>query len=127
MKRSNCTTYSVPHLCTTDCSWPIIKTLIGAFNNETLEQYIFRSFQIVVGNATNDTLPIKICKTFVHISLYHSMKTFCRKIDQLFKEVNTGCLSDIFVLIKHLSPYSVQCDSAISYFEENFNKSREHC
>ena len=135
MIRYNYTTYSVPLLCITDCSWPIIKSLIGAFNNKTLEQYIFRSFQIVSGNATNDTLPIKICKTFVHISLCHSMKAFCRKIDQLFKKekkfikycmsviVNTGGLSDIFVLIKHLfrillSPYSVQCDSAKSSFEE---------
>ena len=102
MKRYNYTTCSVPLLCITDCSWPIIKSRIGASNNETLEQYIFRSFQIVSGNATNDTLPIKICKTFVTqslchsvtqslchsvtLSLCHSMKAFCRKIDQLFKK-----------------------------------------
>ena len=37
MKRYNYTTFSVPLLCTTDFSWPIIKSLIGTFNNESIE------------------------------------------------------------------------------------------
>ena len=135
MRRYNYTTHSVPVLCTTDCSWPIIKCLISAFNNETLEEYIFRSFQIVSGNATIDTLPVKSQKTFVHISLCHSMKSYAKKIDKLIKTdkkflkyymsviANTGGLSDVFLAIKHLfyillSPYSYQCVDSKIFFEE---------
>ena len=135
MRSYNYTTYSVPILCTSDCSWPIIKCLIGAFNNETLEQYISRSFKIVSGFAENDTLPIQYHKTFLHISLCHSMKSFCRKINKLFKSdknfvkyctsvvANTRSLNDLFQHITHLfqlllAPYSVQCDDDKSYFHD---------
>ena len=126
MRKFNYTTYSVPLLCTTDCSWPIIKCLIGTFNNETLEQYIMRSYQIVSGKATDDTLSINFHKTFVHISLCHSMKAYCKKIDNSIKKMsgiaNTGNLNEILLRIKHLfnillSPSSSQCKDAVSYFE----------
>ena len=42
MKRFNYTTFSVPLLCTTDFSWPIIKSLVEVFNNETVEGYLAR-------------------------------------------------------------------------------------
>ena len=40
MERFNYTTHSVPLLCTTEFSRPIIKSLLGAFNSETVEKYI---------------------------------------------------------------------------------------
>ena len=42
MKSFNYTTHRVPLLCTADFSWPLIKSLLGAFNNETVEEYIVR-------------------------------------------------------------------------------------
>ena len=70
IKRSNYTTHSVPLLCTTDVSWPIIKSL----NDESVEEYIGRSYLIDSGSATAAKLPVSRVKTSVHISLYHVMK-----------------------------------------------------
>ena len=72
------------------------------------------SFQIVSGKATDDTLSINFHKTFVHISLCHSMKAYCKKIDNLIKKdkkfikcctsviANTDNLNEILLHIKHL-------------------------
>ena len=70
-RRYGYTTHSIPVLCTTDCSWPIIKSLISAFNKETLEGYIRRSYKIVIGEASLHDIPPEYKKTFVHISLCH--------------------------------------------------------
>ena len=86
MKRYGYTTYSVPVLCTCDVSWPIIKCLIEAFNKETLEEYICRSYTIVSGDASSKELPLLRRKTYVHISLCHAMKSFSRRIGKLFKK-----------------------------------------
>ena len=40
MKRYVYTSHSVPVLCTTDCSWPILKCLVECLNAEKLEEYI---------------------------------------------------------------------------------------
>ena len=82
----NYTSHSVPLLCTTDVSWPIIKTFVGVFNNETIEQYIGRSYLIVSGKATANDLSVTKVKTFVHISLCYVMKVFARKVNNCFKE-----------------------------------------
>ena len=42
---------TVPSLFICDLSWPIIKTELKVFNNETILQYIDRCFSIVPGNA----------------------------------------------------------------------------
>ena len=86
MKRYGYTTNSVPVLCITDVSWPIIKCLIGAFNKETLEEYILRSFTIASGTASTKELPINPSKTFVHLSLCHVMKAFAKKIGECFRQ-----------------------------------------
>ena len=69
----NYTTLSVSLLCTTDVSWPIIKSLVGVFNNESVEEYIGRSYLIASGSATAAELPVSRVKTSVHISLCHVM------------------------------------------------------
>ena len=51
---------TVPPLFICDVSWPIIKTALKVFNNETLPQYIDRCFNIVTGNATRHTKYLRI-------------------------------------------------------------------
>ena len=114
MKRYGYTSHSTPVLCTTDCSWPILKCLIEGFNNEKLEQYSARSYKIVSGEANESDLPSSQTKTFVHISLCHSMKSFSRKINKIFKIekdfvkfsmsllANSGNLTDIFSILEAL-------------------------
>ena len=84
-KRYGFMSHSVPLLCTTDCSWPILKCLVQCLNSESLDEYLFRSFKIVSGVATEAELPVPEVKTFVRISLCHSMKAFSRKINKCFK------------------------------------------
>ena len=86
LKRYNYTTHGVPLLCTTDVSWPIIKSLLGVFNNESVEEYIGRSFVIVSGKATSSDLSINKIKIVLHISLCHVMKAFANKVNKCFKE-----------------------------------------
>ena len=113
MSRFNYTTHSVPLLCTSDVSWPIIKTFVGVFNNESVEEYIGRSYTILSGKATNNDLPVDKIKTFTHISLCHIMKAFTKKVNKCFKEdrnfikfslslfANVLTYSDIFDISKH--------------------------
>ena len=114
MKRFGYTTHSVPILYTTDCSWPIIKCLVSAFNKETLEEYILRSHSIATGKAPMNDLPEENKKTFIHISLCHVMKSLCFKVDKCFKKdkqfikfcmsllANAGNLNDIIDICKCL-------------------------
>ena len=108
------TTHSIPVLCTTDCSWPIIKSLISSFNKETLEGYIRRSYKIVIGEASLHDIPSEYKKTFVHISLCHLMKAICYKINKCFHKdkqfikfvtsllANAGKIKDILELCESL-------------------------
>ena len=135
MKRYNYTTHSVPLLCTTDVSWPIIKSLIGVFNNESVEEYIGRSFVIVSGRATSNELPINKLKTFVHISLCHVMKAFSNKVNKCFKKdknfikfalsllANSFDYQDILEICSNLfkvllSKFSSDCVDAKSYLDK---------
>ena len=114
MKRFNYISFSVPLLCTTDFSWPIIKSLVEALNNESVETYLGRSYLIVTGKATVNDLPVKTIKTFLHISLCHSMKALARKVNKCFKAernfvkyclsllVNSCSLSDAFCVLTNL-------------------------
>ena len=67
-KKYGYTTHSVPVLCTTDCSWPILKCLVSAFNKETLEGYIHTSYKICSGKASMLDFPSEPNKTFLRIS-----------------------------------------------------------
>ena len=113
-RRFNYTTFSVPLLCTTDFSWPIIKSLIESFNNESVEDYLGRSYLIVTGKAGMNDLPNKKVKTFLHISLCHVMKAFSVKVNKCFKKkerefvkfvlsllANSHLVSDVFEIFKH--------------------------
>ena len=113
-RRYGYTTHSIPVLCTTDCSWPIIKSLISSFNKETLEGYIRRSYKIVIGEASLHDIPSEYKKTFVHISLCHLMKAICYKINKCFHKdkqfikfvisllANAGNIKDILELCESL-------------------------
>ena len=91
----------------------IIKAFVGVFNNESVEEYIGRSYTILSGKATNNDLHVDKIKTFVHISLCHVMKAFAKKVNKCFKDdqnfikyslsllANMLTYSDIFDIIKH--------------------------
>ena len=94
-KRFGYVSHSVPILCTTDCSWPILKCLVECFNSESLQDYMLRSYKIASGNAEENDLSVTMVKTVIHISLCHSMKAFSRKINDIFKEENKQLKNDI--------------------------------
>ena len=52
-------TYCVPILCVTDFSSPIINSLVEVFNNESIEDYLGRSYLVVTGKASSTELPCK--------------------------------------------------------------------
>ena len=85
MKRFNYTSFSVPFLWTTDFSWPIIKSLVEALNNESVRTYLGRPYLIVTGKGTVNDLPVETIKTFLNISLCHSMKALACKVNKCFK------------------------------------------
>ena len=113
-RRYGYTTHSIPVLCTTDCSWPMIKSFISSFNKETLEGYIRRSDKIIIGEASLHDIPSEYKKTFVHISLCHLMKAICYKINKCFHKdkqfikfvisllANAGNIKDILELCESL-------------------------
>ena len=134
MKRYVYTSHSVPVLCTTDCSWPILKCLVECLNAEKLEEYIARSYKIASGHVAETELPSAQPKSFVRISLCHSMKSFSRKIYSSFKTektfikfamsllANAGNLADIFFIARHLftvllSKSSSDCSTSKHHLE----------
>ena len=149
-RRYGYTTHSIPILCTTDCSWPIIKSLISSFNKETLEEYIIRSYKIALGEASVHDLPSEHNKTSVHISLCHLMKAICFKINKCFHKdkqfikfvisllANAGNVTDIFELCEYLfqvllSKSNKSCEKAKQLLDakaeniENFKKDSLIC
>ena len=65
-------------------SWPILKTAVCSFNNESIEEYIGRSYKIVTGKASTKELPVKPSKLFVHFCLSHIMHAFSRYLKKFF-------------------------------------------
>ena len=135
MNRFNYTRHSVPLLCTSDVSWPIIKTFVGIFNNESIEEYLVRSYTILSGKATDSELPVDKVKTFVHISLCHVMKAFAKKANKCFKGdknfikfslsllANAFTYPDILDICKHfftilLCKFSRDCKESREHLEE---------
>ena len=135
MKRFNYISFSVPLLCTTDFSWPIINSLVEALNNESVKTYLGRSYLIVTGKATVNDLPVKTIKTFLHISLCYSMKALARKVNKCFKAernfvkyclsllVNSCALSDALCILTNLFQlllykFSDDCTNAKSVLDQ---------
>ena len=137
--------HDVPILCTTDCSWPILKSLIECFNSEKLEEYVTRSYKIVSNKAEQNDLPINPTKSFFHISLCHSMKAFSVRINKTFPRernfikfvmsllANSGCLKDLFELLNNffsilLSKFAKNCAKQKQFLEtkmENIESFKE--
>ena len=75
-KRSGSNNFRVPLLAVCDISWPIIRSLIYAFNDkQTLEEYISSCFNILTGVASKKDLP-ELNMTILHLCLSHVMKCF---------------------------------------------------
>ena len=55
---------TVPVLFTCDMSWPILKSAICCFNNESVEEYLSWSYRI--SNGRSSDLHIKPSKLFLH-------------------------------------------------------------
>ena len=130
--------HSVPLLCTTDCSWPILKCLVSAFNKENLGAYIYRSYKVCTDEATVADLPSEPPKTFLRIPLCHLMKSVCYKINQYFKKekqfvkfciillANAGNLKDVFDICESLfkillSTTSSSCENENNILNEKHN------
>ena len=131
--------HSVPLLCTTDCSWPILKCLVGAFNKQNLKAYIHRSYKVCTDEATVADLPSEPPKTFLHISLCHLMKSICYKINQSFKKekqfvkfcisflANAGNLKDVFDICERLFKILLSTTSSSCENEKNvLNEKAQH-
>ena len=71
---------TVPVLFTCDISWPILKSAILCFNNESVEEYLSRSYRISNGRASSSDLHIKPSKLFLHFCLSHMMHAFSRRL-----------------------------------------------
>ena len=94
-----------------------------------------RSYKIVTGEASADDLLTKKIKTFVHISLCHSMKATTKNVNKYFKVerkfikytisllANSCTLADAFDILEHLfkvllSKFSDDCNDAKNYLDE---------
>ena len=75
---------AIPIIFTCDMSWPILKATVRSFNNESIEEYIGRSYKIVTGKASTKELPVKPSKLFVHFCLSHIMHAFSRYLKKFF-------------------------------------------
>ena len=71
---------TVPVLFTCDMSWPILKSAIRCFNNESVEEYLSRSYRISNGRVSSSDLNIKPSKLFLHFSLSHIVHAFSRRL-----------------------------------------------
>ena len=123
--------HSVPHLCTSDCPWPIIKSLLSCFNRESLENYICPSYKIASGEATAYGLPSKCNKTFVHILLCHLMKAICFRINKTVKHdksflkytisllANSGNLKHILMICRALFFFLLSKSDETPSFKEH--------
>ena len=67
---------AIPIIFTCDMSWPILKATVRPFNNESIEEYIGRSYKIATGKASTRELPVKPSKLFEHFCLSHIMHAF---------------------------------------------------
>ena len=74
----------VPILFTCDMSWPILKSSLRCFNNESVEEYIIRSYKIAIDQASFSDLPIKPSKSFVQFCSSHITHTFSRCLKKYF-------------------------------------------
>ena len=75
---------AIPIIFTCDMSSPILKATVRSFNNESIEEYIGRSYKIVTGKASTKELPVKPSKLFVHFCLSHIMHAFSRYLKKIF-------------------------------------------
>ena len=75
----------VPVLFTCDMSWPILKSAIRCFNNESAEEYLSRSYRISNGRASSSDLNIKPSKLFLHFCLSHIMHRFSRRKNEFHR------------------------------------------
>lgn len=75
---------SVPIWFTCDMPWPILKPSLRCFNNESLEEYITRSYKIATGQALSSDLRANTSKLFVHFCLSYSIHTSWRCLKKYF-------------------------------------------
>ena len=75
---------TIPIIFTCDMSWPILKAIVCSFNNESIQEYIGRSYKIVTGEASTKELPVKPSKLFVHLCSSHIMHAFFQISENFF-------------------------------------------
>ena len=65
-------------------SWSFLKSAIRCFNNESVEEYLSRSYRINNGRTSSSDLHIKPSKLFLHFCLSHIMHAFSRRLGKCF-------------------------------------------
>ena len=85
----NSNTATMLFIC--DMSWPIFKSAIRCFNNESVEEYLSLSYMISKGRASSSDLHIKPSTLFLYCTkkcyvfcLSHKIHTFSRQIRSYF-------------------------------------------
>ena len=68
---------TVPLICTVDLSWSLIRAILIAFGPESLEKYLERSVQIVIGKASSSHPPTRADKKNICASLFSSFHQSC--------------------------------------------------
>ena len=82
-------------------------------------RFLARSYRIVTGKASFDDLPHKKNKTFVHVSLCHSIKAFAKKINRHFKkERNVMPSIPVEMFIHGLIGNELYTETLISHHEQ---------
>ena len=61
-------------------SWPILKSAIRCFYNESVEEYLSRSYRISNGRASSSDLNVKPSKLFLDICLSYIVHAFSRQL-----------------------------------------------
>ena len=74
LKRFENGSREVPLVTICDMSWPIMKTIVRVINNESLVEYIERSYRIVSGQGLKKDISNDHVLITLHLCLSHFMK-----------------------------------------------------
>ena len=107
---------TVPVLFTCDMSWPILKSTICCFNNESVEEYLSRSYRI--SNGRSSDLHIKPSKLFLRFCLLHITHAFSRRLESISQDVRKGlsCTAAVSLPIQKNGQFSGKTFTASLFY-----------
>ena len=107
---------TVPVLFTCDMSWPILKSAICCFNNESVEEYLSWSYRI--SNGRSSDLHIKPSKLFLHFCLLHITHAFSRRLESISQDVRKilSCTAAVSLPIQKNGQFSGKTFTASLFY-----------